>query len=389
MSQSGWKGETRRVREGETLEDLDADEAKVRIASGFSSNNEATHCCLISKDERVVAGAYLKVSEKECFVLFHTAFDGESGIDYESYLVANIIKNFKKTHEGAPRVLGLFRVKSKPGEDTNDEWLRCQMVVKLRGDYVFNEDSRRTARDKVNKELTELYNDTGIQMLWFGEFVTFHYWVPKCGGYTRPVRQPNRAELANIDKAVVNIKHREGVNIKIDALKHQVALWNVYISKLEDVKANRPLRKDLPRTPKAKPKPKPEAVRRRSRRPRRHESSSDSDDDDSDDDDGDSDDGDSDDGDSDDGDSDDGDSDDGDSDDGGVNGDLTTQEIMNDDEERFRWDDDEDTVNVTPNVKSKHRHKHKSKSKAKKVSTRAHKKKKHMKKKRLEKFDKQ
>jgi hypothetical protein len=323
---SGWKGQLN-VYDEDAAESKDLTtlrEATLEKTDGRLRNEDASHTFLISKDDVVVAGCYLQLTDYQCFVISHTSLYN-SNIDYEQYLVTHLYKHHRTNDKGLPRVFGLFRVNAKfqpDSQDAGDKWLECQMTIKFRREYYHKIDTRISKIVKTNKELQNLHNDTGIQQMWVGEYVTFNYYIPVESGFQRPARKLNGGEIGDINTKVKSVRHKQAADKYIADCEHFVLYYTHTINKMRITRESLPDAADIAaKSPssgrKAKPKP-----------PKRRRRVVEEDDKDDDDDDGDDDD------DADDGDDDEDDDGDGDNDggDGGYNAiQSNTQDMMDDD----------------------------------------------------------
>ena len=258
---SGWKGQMKAYVDGSLL---NKDERSLREATadnlrGKMKYTQASHTFIISKNERVVAGCYVQVTDHQCFVIAHTALYSRTS-DYESYLVAHLYKHHCRNNDGAPRVFGVFRMRDKADDlDPEDDWLKSAMSMKLKGEYYQRIDSRRNSQERRGTELPSLHQETGIQQMWIGEFAILNFYVPVESGYERPTRQLNTAELENIEKGVSKVRHKEGALKHIANLEHLTLYNKRFIQRMKMVQQTLPYSKDVSKTPpssrqKAKPK---------------------------------------------------------------------------------------------------------------------------------------
>jgi len=66
--------------------------------------------------------------------------------------------------------------------------------------------------------------------------VSLNYFIPLDVGYERPERVLNRSEKANMEKLIANVKHKEGIDNKIDAFQHQITLFKALVSGLKNAR---------------------------------------------------------------------------------------------------------------------------------------------------------
>lgn len=325
----GWKGQLNvyDVDAAESKDSTTLREATLEKTDVALGNEDASHTFLISKDDVVVAGCYLQLTDYQCFVISHTSLYNKH-TDYELYLVTHLYKHYRTNDKGLPRVFGLFRVNAKfqpDSEDADDEWLRSQMNVRFKREYVHKIDTRISKIVKTKQQLQNLHIDTGIQQMWLGAYVTFNYYIPVESGFQRPARKLNGAEIGDINTKVKSMRHKQAVDKNIADCEHFVLYYTHTINKMRIIRESLPDAADIAaKSPssgrKAKPKP-----------PKRRRRVVEEDDGDDDDDDGDDDD-----------DADDGDDGGGD---GGYNPVLsthTTQDMMDDDS--ILMSDDESAV---------------------------------------------
>lgn len=226
---------------------------------GKETDKDATDMVLVFYEDNLVAGAFLKVSPYNVIVLSHTHLKDarKNDISYYSALCEKVCAK-QRNAQDHPLVFGLFRTTNGYDKDPQDSKLLMCMGQKLMDSFTMYEDMRKSITAK-NKELEVLSDKTGIQQVWVGSCVKFHFFTPNAAGYERPRRQPTQEELTTISKGVANIKHKQRAQNKKAELNHSITVAQEYIKQIEAIESNLPERTRAPnksRTPTLKGKPK-------------------------------------------------------------------------------------------------------------------------------------